>query len=63
MINQSDAFKGKSLDTMCIPGQDREDVTVNVVPGLAPHAGAWFHYQFVMLIENAYPPLGTSDYE
>ena len=53
----------KSSDTMCIPGEQRDDVTVNVVPNLAPQAGAWFHKQFIMLIENAHPPLGESDYD
>jgi len=23
----------------------------------APHAGQWFHEQFLMLLRNAYPPL------
>lgn len=56
-------YAGKSLDTMCIPGQQREAVTVDVVPAMAPHAGAWFHKQFLMLIDNAYPALGESDYD
>lgn len=56
-------YAGKSLDTMCIPGQAREGVTVDVVPNMAPHAGAWFHKQFIMLINNAHPPLGQSDYD
>ncbi len=57
------AYAGKSLDTMCIPGEQRENVTVDVVPAMAPHAGAWFHKQFLMLIENAYPPLSESDFD
>ncbi len=57
------AYAGKSLDTMCQPGKAREEVTVDVVPAMAPQAGAWFHKQFLMLIENAYPPLGESDFD
>jgi cellulose 1,4-beta-cellobiosidase len=56
-------YAGKSLDTMCIPGEKRENVTVDVVPAMAPHAGAWFHKQYLMLIKNAYPPLGESDFD
>ena len=56
-------YAGKALDTMCVPGEPREQVTVNVVPAMAPHAGAWFHKQFLMLIDNAYPALGESDFD
>ncbi|MCJ8314642.1 MAG: glycoside hydrolase family 6 protein [Pseudomonadales bacterium] len=56
------AYAGKTLDTMCIPGEMREDVATTPVPEMSPHAGSWFHYQFIMLLENAYPPLGQSDY-
>lgn len=56
-------YAGKTLDTMCIQGSPRDgDVPTEVVPAMSPHAGGWFHKQFIMLIENAYPPLGTSDY-
>lgn len=56
-------YAGKTLDTMCTPGGIRDgDKEVDVVPALAPHAGGWFHKQFIMLIKNAYPELGTSDY-
>ncbi len=56
-------YAGKALDTMCIPGEARDGgKVVQVVPALSPHAGGWFHKQFLMLIENAYPALGTSDY-
>ncbi|MCJ8313939.1 MAG: glycoside hydrolase family 6 protein, partial [Saccharospirillaceae bacterium] len=57
------AYLGKTLDTMCMPNKQREMVTTNVVPAMSPHAGSWFHYQFIMLIENAYPALGESDYD
>ena len=56
-------YAGKALDTMCTPGGIRDGKKeVNVVPALSPHAGGWFHKQFLMLINNAYPALGTSDY-
>ena len=65
IVTQSNhpAYLGKSLDTMCIPGEVRGDTLTNVVPQMAPHAGSWFHYQFIMLINNAYPVLGESDYD
>lgn len=55
-------YAGKTLDTMCISGQTREGTTTAPVPELAPHAGGWFHKQFIMLINNAHPELGTSEY-
>jgi len=57
-------YAGKALDTMCIPGSIRDGQKATVpVPALAPHAGGWFHKQFLMLIDNAYPALGESDYD
>ncbi len=64
-------YDGKELDTMCLPGGIRDgdkevDIVVDPVtkqPALSPHAGGWFHKQFIMLVENAYPPLGSSDYD
>lgn len=57
-------YAGKTLDTMCIPGEIRDgDKGVVVVPALSPHAGGWFHKQFLMLIDNSYPALGDSDYD
>ncbi len=56
-------YAGKTVDTMCVQGSIRDgDKPTEVVPELSPHAGGWFHKQFLMLIDNAYPPLGTSDY-
>lgn len=56
-------YEGKQLDTMCIAGEIRDgNLAVQPIPELAPHAGGWFHKQYIMLIENAYPPLGESDY-
>ncbi|WP_347331664.1 glycoside hydrolase family 6 protein [Marinimicrobium locisalis] len=56
-------YDGKQLDTMCIPGEPRDGgLATQPIPELAPHAGGWFHKQYLMLIDNAYPPLGESDY-
>lgn len=44
--------EGKSHDPMCGAGTNVDALAD------APHAGHWFHDQFVMLIENAYPPIG-----
>jgi cellulose 1,4-beta-cellobiosidase len=41
---------GKRFDAMCGSGN------VDALQG-APHAGDWFHNQFVMLLRNAYPSL------
>jgi len=51
------------IDTMCISGENREDVIVETIPAMAPKKGVWFHKQFIMLLENAHPKLGESDYE
>ncbi len=50
--------EGKSYDPMC--GGESSNLTRVAADVLqdAPHAGHWFHEQFVMLINNAYPPLG-----
>ena len=42
--------EGKRFDPMCGSGN------VDALQG-APHAGKWFHDQFLMLLRNAYPPL------
>lgn len=65
IVDQSNdiAYVGKSLDTMCIPGSIRDgDKATEPMPFMSPHAGAWFHKQFVELVNNAYPALGESDY-
>jgi cellulose 1,4-beta-cellobiosidase len=41
---------GKRFDAMCGTGN------VDALQG-APHAGSWFHEQFIMLLRNANPPL------
>ena len=49
--NATDANEeGKSFDPNCGPNN------ADAMPG-APHAGHWFHEQFVMLVENAHPPI------
>jgi cellulose 1,4-beta-cellobiosidase len=42
--------EGKRFDSMCGSGN------VDALQG-APHAGRWFHSQFMMLLHDAYPPL------
>jgi len=42
--------EGKRFDAMCGSGN------VDALSG-APHAGQWFHEQFLMLLRNAYPAL------
>ena len=42
--------EGKRFDPKC--GSDNVDALQG-----APHAGQWFHDQFLMLLRNAYPPL------
>ena len=60
-------YDGKTLDSMCIAGSLREGgdrgIVTTPVDYKAPHAGAWFHKQFIELIDNAYPPLGESEYD
>jgi cellulose 1,4-beta-cellobiosidase len=46
--------EGKSFDPMCGSGN------VDALPN-APHAGHWFHDQFIMLINNAYPAVGATN--
>jgi cellulose 1,4-beta-cellobiosidase len=56
-------YAGKSLDTMCVAGSIRDGKkAVTPIPELAPPAGGWFHKQYLMMIKNAYPELGKSDY-
>jgi cellulose 1,4-beta-cellobiosidase len=53
---------GDSHDQMCDPGyggnaQNGNNPT-NALPG-APRAGQWFSAEFRMLVQNAYPPIGS----
>ncbi|NRB79667.1 MAG: glycoside hydrolase family 6 protein [Saccharospirillaceae bacterium] len=57
VVAQTEAAYKVTGDSMCINGESRNDVTVDVVPEMAPSKGKWFHYQLIMLIENAYPKL------
>ncbi len=50
--------EGKSYDPMCGgESSNSTGVAANVLKN-APHAGHWFHEQFIMLMQNAYPTLG-----
>ncbi|MGA3706442.1 temperature dependent virulence factor cellobiohydrolase ChbA [Ralstonia pseudosolanacearum] len=50
--------QGKGFDKMCDPNFITADgVLTGALPN-APIAGEWFHDQFVMLINNAYPAIG-----
>lgn len=52
--------QGKGFDKMCDPNFITADgVLTGALPN-APIAGEWFHDQFVMLINNAYPAIGGS---
>lgn len=52
--------EGKGFDRMCDPTFTTADgVLTGALPN-APISGAWFHDQFVMLINNAYPAVGGS---
>lgn len=56
-------YAGKEVDSMCVAGSIRDgDKATQPIPELSPHAGGWFHKQFIMLINNAYPELGKSDF-
>lgn len=51
--------EGKSYDEMCGPNavfRDGATIPTDALDG-APHAGQWFHEQFVMLVQNANPSL------
>ena len=52
--------EGKRFDPMCggadVTREKGQPVPTDALPG-APHAGHWFHEQFVMLVDNANPPL------
>ena len=51
--------EGKSYDPMCSGDVANTTAIEADVIKPAPHAGHWFHDQFVMLINNAYPVLGV----
>ena len=49
--------EGKSFDHMCSPEYTTSGGVLTGAMDNAPSAGAWFHEQFKMLVENAYPEL------
>lgn len=53
--------EGKRYDAMCGQRPTLRKISGDTVPTdalpNAPHAGRWFHEQFMMLVENAHPPL------
>uniref|UniRef100_UPI00046EF80D glycoside hydrolase family 6 protein n=1 Tax=Paenibacillus massiliensis TaxID=225917 RepID=UPI00046EF80D len=53
--------EGKGFDRMCDPTFTTPDgVLTGALPN-APISGHWFHDQFVMLVQNAYPVLSGTD--
>ncbi len=53
--------EGKGFDRMCDPTYTTSDgVLTGALPN-APISGAWFHDQFVMLVNNAYPVIKAAD--
>ncbi|WP_257452785.1 glycoside hydrolase family 6 protein [Archangium lipolyticum] len=55
--------EGKGADPMCNPDYDTKYNTKTGALPNAPLSGHWFHEQFSMLVQNAYPavPLTTGD--
>ena len=52
--------EGKGFDRMCDPTfLTQYNVLSNALPN-APLSGHWFHAQFVQLVQNAFPPIGTT---
>jgi cellulose 1,4-beta-cellobiosidase len=52
--------EGKGFDRMCDPTfLTQYNVLSNALPN-APLSGHWFHAQFVQLVQNASPPVGTT---
>ncbi|BAJ00847.1 glycoside hydrolase family 6 protein [Shewanella violacea] len=49
--------EGKSFDPMCSPEFTTSGGVLTGAMNGAPSAGAWFHEQFKMLVENAHPEL------
>ncbi|MFD3260655.1 glycoside hydrolase family 6 protein [Paenibacillus lentus] len=53
--------EGKGFDRMCDPTyQTQFGILTGALPN-APVSGHWFHDQFVMLVENAYPAVPASN--
>ncbi|KQQ80104.1 1,4-beta-cellobiosidase [Xanthomonas sp. Leaf131] len=52
--------EGKGFDRMCDPTYTTADNVLTGALAGAPISGAWFHNQFVELVNNAYPVIGTA---
>ena len=52
--------QGKGFDRYCDPTYTTPDGTLTGALPNAPIAGNWFHAQFLQLVANAYPAIGTS---
>ncbi|MCC4635904.1 glycoside hydrolase family 6 protein [Xanthomonas dyei pv. eucalypti] len=52
--------QGKGFDRYCDPTYTTPDGTLTGALPESPIAGAWFHDQFVELVNNAYPTIGSS---
>ncbi|MCZ4141764.1 cellobiohydrolase, partial [Escherichia coli] len=53
--------EGKGFDRMCDPTfVTRDGVLTGALPN-APISGHWFHDQFVMLVQNAFPVIPASN--
>ncbi|UKE72550.1 glycoside hydrolase family 6 protein [Xanthomonas graminis pv. phlei] len=52
--------QGKGFDSMCNPTYTTPDGVLSDALPNAPLSGAWFHNQFVMLVNNAYPAIGSA---
>jgi cellulose 1,4-beta-cellobiosidase len=55
--------EGKGFDRMCDPTYMTPDGVLSGALPNAPVSGHWFHDQFVMLVQNAYPAVPTSNNE
>ncbi|MCL1559345.1 glycoside hydrolase family 6 protein [Xanthomonas nasturtii] len=52
--------EGKGFDRMCDPTYTTADGVLTGALAGAPISGAWFHNQFVELVNNAYPVIATA---
>ncbi|MGW9528630.1 glycoside hydrolase family 6 protein [Paenibacillus terrae] len=52
--------EGKGFDRYCDPTYTTKDGTLTDALPNAPISGAWFHDQFAMLVQNAYPAIVPS---
>ncbi|WP_372383636.1 glycoside hydrolase family 6 protein [Xanthomonas sp. NCPPB 1068] len=52
--------EGKGFDRMCDPTYTTADGVLTGALAGAPISGAWFHNQFIELVNNAYPVIATA---